>query len=75
MDDKMAALMAQAPERSFILFEDVDAAFNKRVQTSADGFVLLHFPLVLPASLPVEQISKWGDILWVPKRTRWSRFW
>jgi len=41
MDDKMAALMAQAPERSFILFEDVDAAFNKRVQTSADGYVPL----------------------------------
>ena len=36
-DDKLNHLMSNAPERSFILIEDVDAAFNKRVQTSEDG--------------------------------------
>ena len=36
-DDKLNYLMSNAPERSFILIEDVDAAFNKRVQTSEDG--------------------------------------
>lgn len=36
-DDKFNYLMSNAPERSFILIEDVDAAFNKRVQTSEDG--------------------------------------
>jgi len=37
-DDKLNYLMSNAPERSFILIEDVDAAFNKRVQTSEDGY-------------------------------------
>ncbi|ETW86052.1 AAA+-type ATPase [Heterobasidion irregulare TC 32-1] len=37
-DDKLNHLMSNAPERSFILIEDVDAAFNKRVQTSEDGY-------------------------------------
>jgi chaperone BCS1 len=36
-DDKLNHLLSNAPERSFILIEDVDAAFNKRVQTSEDG--------------------------------------
>jgi chaperone BCS1 len=36
-DDKLNYLMSNVPERSFILIEDVDAAFNKRVQTSEDG--------------------------------------
>lgn len=36
-DDKLIHLLSNAPERSFILIEDVDAAFNKRVQTSEDG--------------------------------------
>ena len=36
-DYKLNYLMSNAPERSFILIEDVDAAFNKRVQTSEDG--------------------------------------
>ena len=30
--------MSNVPERSIVLIEDVDAAFNKRVQTSADGY-------------------------------------
>lgn len=38
-DDKLIHLLSNAPERCFILIEDVDAAFNKRVQTSADGQV------------------------------------
>lgn len=42
-DDKLNHLLSNAPERSFVLIEDVDAAFNKRVQTSADGF---GFPLL-----------------------------
>ncbi|KAH9993771.1 BCS1 N terminal-domain-containing protein [Russula vinacea] len=37
-DDKLNYLMSNAPERSVILIEDVDAAFNKRVQTSEDGY-------------------------------------
>lgn len=38
-DDKLIHLLSNTPERSFVLIEDVDAAFNKRVQTSADGYV------------------------------------
>jgi len=38
-DDKLFHLLSNAPERSIILMEDVDAAFNKRVQTSEDGYV------------------------------------
>lgn len=38
-DDKLNHLMSNTPERSFVLIEDVDAAFNKRVQTSEDGQV------------------------------------
>ncbi|KIM31796.1 hypothetical protein M408DRAFT_327221 [Serendipita vermifera MAFF 305830] len=37
-DDKLTLLLSQAPPRSIILIEDVDAAFNKRVQTSDDGY-------------------------------------
>lgn len=37
-DDKLFHLLSNVPERSFILMEDVDAAFNKRVQTSEDGY-------------------------------------
>ncbi|KAI0082651.1 mitochondrial chaperone BCS1 [Panus rudis PR-1116 ss-1] len=37
-DDKLIHLLSNTPERSFVLIEDVDAAFNKRVQTSEDGY-------------------------------------
>ncbi|KAG6918124.1 hypothetical protein DXG01_016312 [Tephrocybe rancida] len=37
-DDKLFHLLSNAPERSFVLIEDVDAAFNKRVQTTEDGY-------------------------------------
>ncbi|TFL07381.1 BCS1 N terminal-domain-containing protein [Pterulicium gracile] len=37
-DDRLNHLLSNVPERSFILIEDVDAAFNKRVQTSEDGY-------------------------------------
>lgn len=37
-DDKLNHLLVNAPERSIILLEDIDAAFNKRVQTGADGY-------------------------------------
>ena len=36
-DDKLNHLLTNVPDRSFILIEDVDAAFRKRVQTSEDG--------------------------------------
>ena len=36
-DDKLIHLLSNVPERSFVLIEDIDAAFNKRVQTSEDG--------------------------------------
>lgn len=41
MDDKLTHLLMNTPERSIILLEDVDAAFNKRTQTSDDGYVVL----------------------------------
>ncbi|CAG8763707.1 10633_t:CDS:2, partial [Acaulospora colombiana] len=37
-DDKLTLLLSQAPPRSLILIEDVDAAFNKRVQMTEDGY-------------------------------------
>ncbi|OBZ75907.1 Mitochondrial chaperone BCS1 [Grifola frondosa] len=37
-DDKLIHLLSNTPERSFVLIEDVDAAFNNRVQTSEDGY-------------------------------------
>ncbi|KAF8512890.1 BCS1 N terminal-domain-containing protein [Gautieria morchelliformis] len=37
-DDKLNHLLSNAPERSFVLIEDIDAAFNKRVQTTEDGY-------------------------------------
>ncbi|TIB03704.1 hypothetical protein E3P88_01696 [Wallemia ichthyophaga] len=37
-DDRLNHLLVNAPERSIILLEDIDAAFNKRVQTGADGY-------------------------------------
>ncbi|KAG6876596.1 hypothetical protein C0993_001997 [Termitomyces sp. T159_Od127] len=37
-DDKLNYLLSNAPETSFVLIEDVDAAFNKRVQTTEDGY-------------------------------------
>jgi len=37
-DDKLIHLLSNVPDRSFILIEDIDAAFNKRVQTSEDGY-------------------------------------
>ncbi|THH27255.1 hypothetical protein EUX98_g6942 [Antrodiella citrinella] len=37
-DDKLIHLLSNIPERSFVLIEDIDAAFNKRVQTSEDGY-------------------------------------
>jgi len=37
-DDRLALLLSQAPSRSIILMEDVDTAFNKRVQASKDGY-------------------------------------
>ncbi|KAG8807017.1 hypothetical protein FRC19_006919 [Serendipita sp. 401] len=37
-DDKLTLLLSQAPPRAIILIEDVDAAFNKRVQVTEDGY-------------------------------------
>lgn len=51
MDDKLTHLLMNTPERSIILLEDVDAAFNKRVQSSEDGyaphFVGVHWQLTM----------------------------
>ena len=38
-DDKLNHLLSNVPSQSFVLIEDVDSAFNKRVQTSEDGYV------------------------------------
>jgi chaperone BCS1 len=40
-DDKLNHLLGITPERSIVLLEDIDAAFNRRVQTSEDGQVLI----------------------------------
>lgn len=37
-DDRLNHLMNHIPERSILLLEDVDAAFNKREQTNDQGF-------------------------------------
>ncbi|EPQ58714.1 hypothetical protein GLOTRDRAFT_126816 [Gloeophyllum trabeum ATCC 11539] len=37
-DDKLNHLLSNVPDRSFVLIEDVDAAFNKRVKTGEDGY-------------------------------------
>ncbi|KAK7054724.1 Complex III assembly protein translocase and chaperone [Paramarasmius palmivorus] len=37
-DDKLNHLLSNVPSQSFVLIEDVDSAFNKRVQTSEDGY-------------------------------------
>jgi chaperone BCS1 len=37
-DDKLNHLLGLVPDRSFVLLEDVDSAFTRRVQTSEDGF-------------------------------------
>ena len=37
-DDRLNHLMNNLPERSILLLEDIDAAFNKRAQTSESGF-------------------------------------
>lgn len=36
-DDKLNHLLANAPERSVVLLEDIDAAFSKRQQTGEAG--------------------------------------
>jgi chaperone BCS1 len=45
-DDRLNYLLAHVPERSFVLLEDIDAAFNKRVQTSDDGYDHITIPMV-----------------------------
>ncbi|KAK8865839.1 hypothetical protein IAR55_000987 [Kwoniella newhampshirensis] len=37
-DDKLNHLLGLVPERSFVLLEDIDSAFNRRIQTSEDGY-------------------------------------
>ena len=37
-DDRLNHLMNHIPNRSILLLEDIDAAFNKRAQTSEQGF-------------------------------------
>lgn len=41
-DDKLNHLLANAPDRAFILLEDIDAAFSGRAQSSDQGYVLIH---------------------------------
>ena len=36
-DDKLNHLLANAPERSIVLLEDIDAAFSKRQQSGEAG--------------------------------------
>ena len=38
-DDRLNYILSNLPERSILLMEDVDAAFNKRVQVTEDGYV------------------------------------
>lgn len=39
-DDRLQHRLSNVPSGCIILIEDVDAAFNKRTQTSEDGLVL-----------------------------------
>lgn len=43
-DDKLNHLLSNVMERSIVLIEDIDAAFNKRVQTGEDGYVIFLAP-------------------------------
>jgi len=43
-DYKLNHLLANAPERSIVLLEDIDAAFSGREQTSESGCVRLQPP-------------------------------
>jgi chaperone BCS1 len=36
-DDRLNHLLGNTPERSILLLEDVDAAFNQRIQTDKQG--------------------------------------
>lgn len=45
-DDKLNHLLANAPERTIILLEDIDAAFSGRRQTGEAGFALPQSPLL-----------------------------
>ena len=38
-DDRLNYILSNLPERSILLMEDVDAAFNKRGQVTEDGYV------------------------------------
>jgi chaperone BCS1 len=42
-DDKLNHLLVNAPERSFILLEDVDAAFSGRNQSDEHGYLTKTF--------------------------------
>lgn len=37
-DDRLNYILSNLPDRSILLMEDVDAAFNKRVQVTEDGY-------------------------------------
>lgn len=37
-DDRLAYLMNNIPERTILLLEDIDAAFNKRIQSKEQGY-------------------------------------
>lgn len=73
MDDKLDYLLLNAPGRSFVLLEDIDAAFNKRVQTSSDGCVALitylRLELTCATQLPIR-----GNILRPTQCLRWRGF-
>jgi hypothetical protein len=75
MDDKLNHLLMNAPERSLILLEDIDAAFNKRVQSSEDGYDRsMLMGQVTGSILTSFQIPILRDILWTSQRSRRRRF-
>lgn len=47
MDDKLTHLLANLPPRTFVIVEDVDAAFSKRIIQDTDGYVLCDALLLL----------------------------
>ena len=69
-DDKLIHLLSNAPERSIVLIEDIDAAFNKRVQTTEDGYVnnCNAWGDASPAygALNLSQVSVICDVLRIP---------
>lgn len=72
-DDKLNHLLANAPDRTLILLEDIDAAFSGREQSDEQAFAKHFFHSSLSSSeLVFIQVPRERDVLWLAQRLRWS---